>query len=229
MKKTVLIFTSILVLSIALYAQNKTTPLIKAVLNNDINLVKTLLKNGVDKNIKDDKGFSALDYAISNHRPFLAQILYGNNLNDFIFLRPLGKPLHVAFSKNSFTFKNPDINNQVIILGTTTPDSFESICESYDKFLEKDYKTSIVKFRIILAVDEQDSFAKIDKIKGKCRDFTTFVYPNYTFYTFLAKLFQYEGAPQLLFRDKFGRLVGGSIETNFFEDNQNFIKLMKQH
>ncbi len=223
MKK--LIFT--IICTLTLFAQNKTTPLIQAVLNKNIAKVESLLKKGVDKDAKDDKGFSALDYAISKKLPYISQILYTNNPNKFIFLRLNDKPLHVEFKKNGFTIDNAKIDKKALILGTITADSFKEICLSYDRALKNNITLSSKDIQMIFALSDKSDFDKIKNIKKECKNLTIFTYTNYKFYKFLANLFQYAGTPQILFRDKKGKVVGGTIETYFFEKSKNFNKILK--
>ncbi len=223
MKKLFLICISILLLSISAIA----TPLINAVLKNDIDSVSTLLKNGVDKNIKDKKGFTALDYAISRKYSEIAQILYSNNLNNFIFLKQSGKPLHVAFSKNGFRLSNPSIDKQIIVLGTITPESYHEMCESFERSRKDSIHPKEKKFHLFLIASRKSNLNELGKNKGRCRKFTTFLYPNYRFYKLLERLFKYQGVPQFLFRDKSGKLTGGSIESYIFEGDNGFTRSMK--
>jgi hypothetical protein len=190
-------------------------------------LVKALLKKGVDKNTKDDKGMSALDYAIKHKYSEIAQILYSDDYNNYIFLRQNKKPLHVKFSPDGFKFEDPKIDNQIIVLGTITPDSFKEICQSYKRSRKNALHPIKTKFRLFLIVTQLEGFDKIKNIKGECKNFTTFLYPNYEFYQILAKLFKYQGTPELLFRDKSGKLTGGSIETYIFESKNGLTRLVK--
>ncbi|MCF6173973.1 MAG: hypothetical protein L3J44_09385, partial [Campylobacteraceae bacterium] len=61
----------------------------------------------------------------------------------------------------------------------------------------------------------------------KCQKFTTILYPNYEFYRLLSKLFKYQGVPEFLFRDKFGKLTGGSIESYIFKGNNGFTRSIR--
>ena len=223
MKKLLLAIVGISLLAISMQA----TPLIDATLKNDIDSVSKLLKNKADKNAKDKKGFSALDYAISRKYSEIAQILYSDNLNNFIFLKQSGKPLHVSFSKDGFKFANRDIDNQIVVLGTITPESYQEVCESYDRSRKDAIHPKGKKFHLFLVASRGENLAELNKIKGKCREFTTFLYPNYKFYQLLERLFKYQGVPQFLFRDKSGKLTGGSIESYIFEGNNGFTRSMK--
>ena len=223
MKKLFIISTCTLFLSLSLFA----TPLIDAVKKNDANSVRALLKKGVDKNVKDNQGLSALDYAITYKYSEIAQILYSDDYNNYIFLTQKGKPLHVKFSPDGFKFEDSKIDNQIIALGTITPDSFKEICESFKRSRKNALHPIRTKFRLFLVVTQLDSFAKIKEIKGECTKFTTFLYPNYEFYQILAKLFKYQGVPEFLFRDKSGKLTGGSIESNIFESKNGLTRIIK--
>ncbi len=225
MKKTLLGLTCILFLSINLIAENKTTPLIQAVLSNNTNQVETLLKGGADRHAKDTKGLSALDYAISNNLPYIAQITYTNNPNKFIFLRPKQKPLYITFNKNGFNLANKNMDKKAIVLGTIIPDSYKEVCESYDRALKNNITLSTANLQMIFSLNDKESYKKAKEIKKDCQNITIFTYPNYKFYKFLSNLFGYRGAPQLLFRKKDGKLVGGTIETYFFEKSKNFKKI----
>jgi len=209
------------------FAQNNTTPLIQAVLKKDITQVESLLKNGANKDKKDGKGFSALDYAVAKKLPYIAQILYTDNPNKFIFLRPRQKPLHVEFKKNGFIIDDPKTDQKAIVLGTITADSFEEICQSYDRAVKNNLTLSSANIQMIFALSDKNDFNKTDNIKQECKKLTIFTYPNYKFYKYLANLFQYAGTPQILFRDKNGKVVGGTIETYFFEKSKNFQKILK--
>ena len=224
MKKIFMILTCSL---LSVFAKNSTTPLIQAVLKQDIPQIESLLKKGVNKNVKDAKGFSAFDYALSRKLPYIAQILYTNNPNKFIFLRPNTKPLHVEFNKNGFTVDNPKINKKALVLGTMITDSFKEVCQSYDRAVKKNITLSSKDFQMIFTLSDKNSFNKIKNLNQECKKFTIFTYPNYKFYKYLAKLFQYAGATQILFRDKSGKVVGGTIETFFFEKSKSFSKILK--
>ncbi len=225
MKKIFLVLVS----SVLLFAQSKTLafPLIDAVLKKDINSVQVLLKKGVDKSIKDDKGFSALDYAISRKYSEIAQILYSDNLNNFIFLKEDGEPLYVAFSKDGFKFKNKKRDDQIVVLGTITPESFKEVCQSYSRSKKNTLDLRKKRFHLFLVASRVKNLVELNNIKGDCKKFSTFLYPNYKFYQFLERLFKYQGVPQLLFRDKSGKVTGGSIESYIFEGNNGFIGSMK--
>ena len=226
MKKIFLTLTCILFLSTNMVAGDKPTPLIQAVLNNNIKQVETLLKNGANKQTKDAKGFSALDYAISKNLPYIAQIIYTNNPNKFIFLRPNQKPLYATFNKNGFNFTDKNIDKKAIVLGTIIPDSYKEVCESYNRALKSNITLSTAKLQMIFTLDNKESYKKEREIKKDCQNFTIFTYPNYKFYKFLSNLFGYQGTPQLLFRKKDGKLTGGTIETYFFEKSKNFRKIL---
>lgn len=224
MKKIFIILTCFL---LSIFAQSSTTPLIQAVLKQDIPQVESLLKKGVDKNAKDAKGYDALDYALSRKLPYIAQILYTNDPNKFIFLRPNAKPLHVEFNKNGFTVDNPKINKKALVFGTMIADSFKEVCQSFDRAVKKNITLSSKDFQIIFVLSDKNSFNKIKNLNQECKKFTIFTYPNYKFYKYLAKLFQYAGTPQILFRDKSGKVVGGTIETFFFEKSKSFSKILE--
>ncbi len=223
MKKFALSLICLSALSTFLFA----TPLIEAVLKHDINSVKSLLKQGVDKNVKDDKGFNALNYAISHKYSQIAQILYSNNLNNFIFLKQNGKPLYVSFSRSGFKLKNSKLDKQIIVLGTITPESLEEVCQSYERAKEQSIILPKKKFELFLSITQLEGLTNIITTNKECKKFTTILYPNYKFYQLLAKLFKYQGAPQFLFRDKKGKLTGGSIESYIFEENSSFTHLIK--
>ncbi len=220
MKRFILILLGLLVSANA-------TALIDAVLKNDINSVKTLLKKGVDKDKKDKNGFKALDYAISRKYSEIAQILYSDNLNNFIFLTQNSKALHVRFLKDGFRFENPDIDKQIIVLGTITPESYQEVCQSYERAKANSIHTKENKFHLYLVASRKENLKELDKIKGKCQKFTTFLYPNYRFYNLLESLFKYQGVPQFLFRDKNGKLTGGSIESYLFEGDNGLTRSMR--
>jgi hypothetical protein len=223
MKRFFLICVSAFLLTTSAVA----TPLIDAVLKNDIDKVATLLKKGVDKNRKDKNGFCALDYAVSRKYSEIAQILYSDNLNNFIFLRQDGKPLHVEFSRSGFKFANPDIDKQIVVLGTITPESYQEVCDSYYRAKKDGIHPKEKKFHLFLVASRESSLKELNKIRGKCKKFSTFLYPNYKFYQLLERLFKYQGVPQFLFRDKNGKLTGGSIESYIFEGDNGFTRLMK--
>lgn len=64
-------------------AYEMSTPLISAVLNKRIDLVESLLQEGVDIDQRDDKGYTALMYSYMYFMPKIMQLLldYGANPN----------------------------------------------------------------------------------------------------------------------------------------------------
>lgn len=56
-------------------ACNGMTPLMNAAVFGNADMAKMLLKKGADKNMKDQNGFTAKDYAVKNNHSALAELL----------------------------------------------------------------------------------------------------------------------------------------------------------
>lgn len=222
------ILSSILIVSFfTCFAFAKTQPLIKAAKAGNSAEVAKLLKSGVNKNLKDKNGLSALDWAIKNDYGDIAQMLYSNKKNKYIFLSPKNKaPIYMRLDKKGFTVKNKMLNKKVILFGAVSLYSFGRTAEAFDKFLKKS-KIKPKNFIFLAMITKKSDYKKCLKIHSKLMKYTKFVYLNYSFYELLAKTVKYTGTPLFLLRDDKGNVLDGWVGWTIFANSKNFARLVK--
>ncbi len=219
----------IFVLALFLFASSlaaKEYSLIEASKKGNYEKVLKLLKNGANKSLKDKKGLSALDWAIKNEHSSIAQMLYSNNKNDYIFLSPKGKaPIYMKLDKKGFNIKNKTLNKKVILFGAVSLYTFKKSAQAFDKFLKKS-KIKPKNFVFIAMIANKNNYKKFMKLNDKLMKYTTIVFLNFKFYKLLITTLKFTGTPLFLLRNDKGKIVDGWIGWTIFANSKNFAKLI---
>jgi len=186
------------------------TPLIIAVQHKDAPLVKILVERYAKRGVKDDKGMSALDYAVKMKLNNIAQEVYTSKPNKFIFLRFDDKPpLYMTLNRRGFTVSDKKIDKNEILFAYVNLKAFK------DSFQKSGIKKSDLS--VLAMLDDKDEYPKISQVKSDIGDKIVLLYPNTKFYKLLSKTLNWATPPMFLLRDKSGKIIGSGLNEKFLK------------
>jgi len=173
------------------------TALILATINSDKDLVRILCERYAKRDIKDNNGKKAIDYAIKNNEQKIAQMIYANKRGKFIFLDSEGKPIKMQLTRRGFRLKDSYLNSKKLLFLYGNKKIYNQICS---------LKAKNNLFYIFMINHDE----KISDYKS-CKSNIRVVEFNEEFYKLILKTLRWRTPPMFLLRDKNGNIIVSGI------------------